>query len=594
MKNNIELLSINNLLGNHFYIPYYQRGYRWTEHNVEDLLDDIFVFTKNTEKFYCLQPVVVKNKTWLENNTEIQGFEVVDGQQRLTTIFIILTYLMKEFLMVDSLKNEYQREIYTLRYETRTKSEEFLKNIQKDYSNIDYYHISKAYQTVKNWFENPEKIQGRGDKNRFLDALLGRKDEPKSVQIIWYIVQEKADSVELFNRLNMGKIPLTNAELIKAIFLSSSSFSDFSEEEATRKKIVISQLWDIMEHQLNDDNFWSFITNSKKEKYATKIELLFDIIAKKSYNEIDPLFTFLHFMMEAEKANGALWDIWLTIERYYFTLLEWFKDKKLYHKTGYLISVGINLKDLVEISVTKNKIEFDYELDKRIKATVSADFENLSYDNSNDYKKIERILTLFNIESIRTNEMISEFYPFKLHKKQHWSLEHIHAQNSESLDKNKKEPWLIWLKLHKNLIVDLEGENTDSNKSIVYKNLKAEIDESANEGITWDIFEKLSAKIIDIFSEKGDEMNNAPHNISNLALLGMNENSALNNSVFEVKRRAIIKMDMNGSYIPVCTKRVFLKYYNNKNGTQQSFFWGHDDRNAYIEEIKRVLEPYLN
>ena len=282
MKNNIELLSINDLLGNHFYIPYYQRGYRWTEHNVEDLLDDIFVFTKNTEKFYCLQPVVVKNKTWLENNTEIQGFEVVDGQQRLTTIFIILTYLMKEFLMVDSLKNEYQREIYTLRYETRTKSEEFLKNIQKDYSNIDYYHISKAYQTVKNWFENPEKIQGRGDKNRFLDALLGRKDEPKSVQIIWYIVQEKADSVELFNRLNMGKIPLTNAELIKAIFLSSSSFSDFSEEEATRKKIVISQLWDVMEHQLNDDNFWSFITNSKKEKYATKIELLFDIIAKKS------------------------------------------------------------------------------------------------------------------------------------------------------------------------------------------------------------------------------------------------------------------------------------------------------------------------
>ena len=124
--------------------------------------------------------------------------------------------------------------------------------------------------------------------------------------------------------------------------------------------------------------------------------------------------------------------------------------------------------------------------------------------------------------------------------------------------------------------------------------MKAEIDESANEGITWDIFEKLSAKIIDIFSEKGDEMNNAPHNISNLALLGMNENSALNNSVFEVKRRAIIKMDMNGSYIPVCTKRVFLKYYNNKNGTQQSFFWGHDDRNAYIEEIKRVLEPYLN
>ena len=61
MNNKIELKSINELFGMNFYIPAYQRGYRWNFQQVKDLLEDIQEFiVKKKEGFYCIQPLVVK------------------------------------------------------------------------------------------------------------------------------------------------------------------------------------------------------------------------------------------------------------------------------------------------------------------------------------------------------------------------------------------------------------------------------------------------------------------------------------------------------------------------------------------------------
>ena len=92
-ENKLVLKSINDLLGSKFYIPSYQRGYRWKNQQVKDLLKDLWEFKSNPPKhedgkekpFYCLQPVVIKP-------TENDNWEVIDGQQRLTTILIILNY----------------------------------------------------------------------------------------------------------------------------------------------------------------------------------------------------------------------------------------------------------------------------------------------------------------------------------------------------------------------------------------------------------------------------------------------------------------------------------------------------------------------
>ena len=73
--------------------------------------------------------------------------------------------------------------------------------------------------------------------------------------------------------------------------------------------------------------------------------------------------------------------------------------------------------------------------------------------------------------------------------------------------------------------------------------------------------------------------------ISNLALLASEDNSALSNSVFEVKRRNILERDRDGSYIPACTRNVFLKYYTEAEG-QQIHFWGEHDREGYLEAMQ--------
>jgi uncharacterized protein with ParB-like and HNH nuclease domain len=85
MSKPLQLKTINDLLGENFFIPNYQRGYRWTPKQVEDLLNDIWTFaTKPIDKakesqFYCLQPVVVKNHQWANaDNESISGYEVVD------------------------------------------------------------------------------------------------------------------------------------------------------------------------------------------------------------------------------------------------------------------------------------------------------------------------------------------------------------------------------------------------------------------------------------------------------------------------------------------------------------------------------------
>lgn len=75
--NPIRLKSIGELLNEQFNIPSYQRGYRWSVRQVEELLNDILEFQQSkNDGFYCLQPIVVKKNRDIEN-----VWDVIDGQQ---------------------------------------------------------------------------------------------------------------------------------------------------------------------------------------------------------------------------------------------------------------------------------------------------------------------------------------------------------------------------------------------------------------------------------------------------------------------------------------------------------------------------------
>ena len=561
-------MSINNIhlepklvgsIEGEFYVPAYQRGYRWKE-EVKMLLNDIHEIGEG--KNYSLQPIVVRK-------IAEKRFELIDGQQRLTSIYLIFRY-MKQLNLPFQLN-------FSLEYETRTGSKLFLENINADTLNIDplnidEYFIIEAYRIISNWF--------KAQKDEALAAFNLYKKLNERIRIIWYQTNSNniEDSVSLFTRLNIGRIPLTNAELVKALFLSRNNGID------DRKQLEIATGWDIIEKELHNDSLWYFITNENPKAYPTRIELIFDLMANKQKGEREKFFTFFHFDNDIKQRKDKS-DIWTEILRYFQRLKEWYENIDLYHKIGFLVaSESKSLQSLINDSKDITKTTFQNSLDALIAQSInfSKEYSDLSYENKTDYGFIERLLLLFNVETIRQKSDETMRFPFDKHKQEDWSLEHIHAQQSQGL--NKREQWVEWLTMHKNSLLNIR-----SNRHI---ELISEIDLAINDiKLTGDRFSNLFNAVTTILSEDGSI--EYTHSISNLALLGQSDNSALNNSTFDVKRNKILDMDKTSDYIPVCTRRVFLKYYT-PSESNQVYFWGKADRDGYIAEIDKVLRVYLS
>lgn len=236
-------------------------------------------------------------------------------------------------------------------------------------------------------------------------------------------------------------------------------------------------------------------------------------------------------------------------------------------------------------------------LDDRIRKSVdfrTIRIENLSYgDNDADIRKL---LTLFNVMTMQELKNESQRYPFHLHKTVDggWSLEHIHAQRSENL--NTAKQWILWAKLHLDSLKRyhnvkiIEADSVEELKNIaeLEKQMQSFIDNPNLQKQS--IFNDLTGLYArTVIVPGGTEYKDL---LSNLALLGRDDNSMLNNSTFDVKREIVTRELMAKSYVPLCTQRVFLKSYT-PTDKNQLFFWGEADREAYIKEIKRVVAPYL-
>ena len=189
--------------------------------------------------------------------------------------------------------------------------------------------------------------------------------------------------------------------------------------------------------------------------------------------------------------------------------------------------------------------------------------------------------------------MITEFYPFKQHKNNYWSLEHIHARNSENFDKTKKEPWMKWLDLHMPLLNELVQNPQDGLNINEIKETISDIERYNNPQLTWDRFTNIFNKVNDFLTSDTESMDRESEGLSNLALLSQPDNAALNNSVFEIKKREIIKLDKQGSFIPICTRRVFAKYFYDEGIATQYFYWSTEDRQNYFNDIKETIQKYL-
>jgi len=554
MSKILELKSIENFRGFHFLVKDYQRGYKWTATEVRQLLDDLNEFEPKENEFYCLQPIVIK----ADNDKK----ELIDGQQRCTTIYLILQYLGQH--------------LFDITYQTREQSAEFLTKIatlgisgewndwvasysEKD--NVDNYHFFQAYRTIQDWFAE----KSEDEKNCFLEKLLSK------TKVIWYEVTGKIDSIELFTRINSNKIPLTEAELIKALFLIALT------DTSTQREWVVAQQWDKIENELEEDEFWYFITANTPP--ATPIDYIFSLseVVKKqeNYQGEYPIFNaYYNAYKNAENKKQWVETQWNEVRNNFLTLKEWFKDFEYYHLVGALIHLGYNINTIFDLKLQSNsKIAFKEALKAEFAKIIGSfgnNLENVYYNSGKERKA----LLLFNIISILQAEEKAYRFPFNKFKTMNWDIEHIHAIATDTNNKAVQKAWL------------------DENKEYISAPLREEIKNILSlKEIEEEKLSSLVEKVTNELSEKGFDNDNI-NDLSNLTLLDSGTNRSYKNIIFPLKRMRIIEEDKKGTFIPLCTKNIFQKYYTPK--ANDLSIWTKDDKENYRKSIITTFNTFVN
>lgn len=605
-ENELVLKSINQLMEYSFFIPSYQRGFRWTEKQVEELLEDIWAFAINPPKqeegkmrpFYCLQPIVVKQKNGIENE-----WEVIDGQQRITTIYLILKNLESQI-------EKDQKNIKRVYYETREESEKFLREIKEDdaVNNIDFYHIAEANKAIQKWFKNKaNNTEFATPKAKLAPTFL------TDTKVIWYVINDGSDSYDIFTRLNIGKIQLTNAELIKALFLKKWNNAE-AVDKLRLKQLQIATEWDRIENTLQDDSFWFFIYNKpdgKNPKYANRIEYIFDLMKNKP-NGADEKYTFYKFYEDFETSKNKnkykipdTDSLWLTVKRYFLSFEEWYKDRELYHLIGFLISINYPIQDILEPKKNnepidiKTKTDFKAFLKDEIRKKVNFKIRDLNYGD----KRITTVLLLFNIQTILSNEKSNMRFPFNLYKNEDWDIEHVRSQTDKKITGNDRKEWAKdMLEYFTGTTDEVEQkqyiDNVENTDEEVFSTISKKEQSETLTGLYHVVYtDKIDdARFDSVFKQIKVEFkeDNEPtkYAISNLALLDSATNRSYKNAFFPIKRKIILQNDKRGTFIPICTKNVFMKAYSAR--FDEVMYWNKYDADFYLSAIEETLAEYIS
>lgn len=606
----------------HFVIPSYQRGYRWEEKQVIDLLNDINEFAKqNKEDSYYLQPLVVKPCKWTRRDgSQIDAWEVLDGQQRLTTLRLILMYLFENSFTRTEMNTFSDNMIYDITYTNRPQLDFSEPNPQ---DNIDSYYLATAKSAIVDWFT--EKAQDEVE-TAFKHCLI-YPSKPAQVKFIWYVVPDEKqtiESIQVFNRLNKGKISLTSSELIKALFIMDRNIIS-NNDRVEADKLTFD--WNLMERQFQNDKFWYFISNGN-DNQQTRIDVLFDFVTEKPEENTDRdysyrLFQNLYDYCRAQERNdtsielNGLWkrlgiknmrSAWEYVIRTNDRLIAWFENNLYYHYVGYLVSVGNQPLDIYNrLSIAKQqKKDREWTNDDTQKEFHKLIMEKCFKDKDkylNTYSidgleygsiYVNRLLLLFNVESCRQKGVRFAFDSFK---KERWDIEHIDSQNNASLVEH--EDRLRWLK-NVAYILSIESKLNERKKSAqplyeICQDLIPKYEKNVR-GID-KAYTDFSKKVLDYFSARDAAIKNKDC-IGNLTLLDYKTNREYQDAPFPYKRYCIIREDKAGKrFMPIGTRNVFLKYYTNSN-TESSFIdamrWSKPDMDGYMKEIHNTVDTIFN
>lgn len=611
LNQTLTFVSISDLMGQSFYIPGYQRGYRWQPEQVIALLDDIWEFREKTIKAqkpigsvkYCLQPLVVARR---QRSDGEHGFywEVIDGQQRLTTIFLVLSALGEK--------------PYSIEYETPYADDAYLLDRSRftPETHLDSYYLNEAYQIIRDWLKNR-----LGDNRYYIDDFRRALAHPNEFipQFIWYnstmeVGQNESLVIDIFDRLNVGKIGLTNAELIKALFMISLSEPD--TQEKYRKQLEIGHQWDNIELALNQPLFWNFICQDT-DRYVTRIEYLFDILMKKGPDD-ERNFTFNKYYEKINTDYKDAHELWADIEKLYQLFASWYSDKIFFHLIGYFMASGTaTIQDILEWQkdadgqlLTKDKFRHKLKekaLEPITKKEIDLDEDKFFEKYSKD--KIRSVLLLFNVFSIIKSEdsnLSSMKFRFDLFRQKDsngrimWDVAHIHSQTDKDINGADRKVWIETMLNYFTGATTYEEARTfiDQPKKFeeIYPNESSDDERmfcmrlnQFHDKVADDQLEKFTELVSDLrtyFKENDSEF--PTHSLGNLTLLDKRTNRSYQNAFFPVKREIILRKAQSSVFIPLCTQNVFLKAYSRTFGNLTS--WTKKDCSDYLHTIIDTLK----
>ena len=600
----IPMRSIAELKGLTFSIPSQQRGYKWTSSNIKELIDDLREFMTKPEKpLYCLQPLAIVKIDELH-------YSVLDGQQRLTTLYLLYKYLSGE----DLYTLEYERDEDDEESEFGLNRQDFLQNIaaqdEKEADQcIDFYFIWNAFKTIG------EEIKQSLEKEDFL-KLLNAPHTEKSVQLIWYEVPS-SKRYETFRNLNSGKIELSNTELIKALFMNRVT----GLKGAYRYEAAI--LFEQMEEQLREDRFWFMFNSNEVKARQNRLDFIFNLVAKckDSDYETDPRRSFRNYFDMGKGEGKTLEEKWKEVRDTYLRIRDLYEDIYTYHYVGFLTYVGSSsskpAKVLGKAKTTSHsglRKELRKDIKKILKSTGDS-VESFNYDSG--AKTLRQFFVIYNIETIlsryeqlkseRKLQHTFERFPFELLHSQSWDIEHIASKKNAKFESAKeREEWLESIKI--DLGKDIYGVAECQAEAAAYsKEKKAETFMKLYNKIIayWDSKHKDDA-IPDPNPDASDgERRRDKNQIGNLTLLDSHTNRSFHNSLFPRKRGIVIAADgLKNSgehkedegvqivYIPFATRQCFTKAYRRGNNVNLNY-WGQRDAEAYLSDLHLKLDKYF-
>lgn len=578
-----------------FLIPTYQRGYKWTSEGensqIQTLLNDLYsAFQISIDRYY-LQFITLK-----DNGT---SFEVIDGQQRLTTLTILFSVFFHECEELD--EDNFIKD--KLVYQTRKNFiEEFIYNnvehlishnewndFIKDYpshNNQDVFYIFHATKAISNFLNNIPRDENIAFFNYIIDK----------VQLIVNILDIEMNSEKIFINVNKG-VKLKDADLVKGLLITKIPLDNkienyrLTENEINEIRSTLGKQWDEIVYWANRIDITSFYKQSSTYNIGWVIKLAFPYID--TTNSDIPIFaTLSKEYQNGEKATNIFEKIYATK----LILDDWFNIPEIHNLLGFLLhsKSGYSLSRIWnELKKLDNKKDVIGKLKELVRKEIPYDEKDAKLKELNFHDSKDALFNLFLALDVVKYLPISDnedFYNFKLISDGRWSIEHIFPQNPEDLKNialfSEQDLQILKDLLPESIDISLDVEDENERKKIT--DLLKKIKNSQGKCV---ILQEEREPLAYLLSNNANEL----HRIGNLSLIELGINSSLSNNYFDKKRKIIVQKISDGKFVPFHTYDVFSKLI--LDSQTNLHVWSKKDieeHEEYITNKVKALFVYLN